>query len=376
MIKILISARDPASANDIVPIFLALIKDKRFFVKILAQNPAHDIFMEKIPNLNIGQLVKCETHHQKDEFYSNIAALFDEFDPDCVLTGISGPENYGIDEILLNIGGRRKKVKTFSVQSYWGDINNSLGVIADIVFVLDSFAEEVTLKRCQNCRTVIVGSLSDNSYINIEEVRKKIREKYLKGRKKNLKVVGLFGQPLFKYKWYQDTILDFIKSMSKVKDSLIVVYRPHPKDDKKSTDWVISNLKAHSLDCLLAKDDDILTILSGTDMAVSLFSTVGYDLQKLLSKAKYPFSLPVYLFYNSKFKLWFKKFCKLDEIPMSGEKMSVVVNKKSDLNNIRWLFNKKLKEKSHIQCKKMLNHQSNYGARHVVSKIMENFLDD
>jgi len=331
-IKILVSARDPASANDLVPILLSMLKDKRFFVKILAQNPAHDFFMRKIPNLNIGQLVQYKANYQMDEIDRNIIAFFDEFDPDCLLTGISGPNNFGIDEILLNIGGKRRKVKTFSVQSYWGDVNKSLGFIANTIFVIDDFANKITLSRASDSNTIITGPLQSEIYnkVDVNKERTLFKDKY-DGH--DVSMVGLFGQPLFEHGWYRDTMKSFIETLNRVDQPVKVVYKPHPKESLLSIKWMTDQLSRSNLDFIVPEDQEVLSVIAGTDVAVSLFSTIGYDLQNLLKKSEYAFSIPLYLFFNEECRRWFKRYCHLSKIPMS-ENGAIVIDREEDMERL------------------------------------------
>ena len=81
-------------------------------------------------------------------------------------------------------------------------------------------------------------------------------------------------------------------------------------------------------------DLDPLDLLVATDLAVSLFSTVGYDLQNLLVHSSSPFSIPMYLFHNPDCRKWFKHYCHLDTIPMTENDMALVVDSPDKLSQM------------------------------------------
>ncbi len=331
-IKLLITARDPASANDIITVLLPMLGDERFTVRVLAQYPAYDMFLKKLTSSDVdtGQLIEFKPCKEENKINDSVViSVFNEFHPDCVLTGISGPDNYGVDEILLNVSKKYKNIKTFSIQSYWGDVNRSLGILADTIFVMDEFAKEATLLRDNKCNIVITGPLQSKRYneVNIDQERAVFRNKY---NTNNVPMIGLFGQPLFDYEWYKSTMASFIDALTQVNLSVRVVYKPHPKESEASVQWTTNKLIKSRLDFFVDKSQEALKVLTGTDVAVSLFSTIGYDLQNLLRKSKTAFSIPFYLFFDDKCKGWFKKYCYLEEIPMS-KYGSIVVNSKKDI---------------------------------------------
>ena len=63
------------------------------------------------------------------------------------------------------------------------------------------------------------------------------------------------------------------------------------------------------------------------------FSTVGYDLQNLLSRSDTAFSIPMYLFFHEDCIKWYQDYCFLQDIPMSGDGMSIVVRRSGELQN-------------------------------------------
>jgi len=337
--KIVVTARDPASANDIYEILPDLLNNRLLQVKILAQNPAYKIFLDKLTHEEVAEfdLVLFEFSRFDQDNGKFVTGIFDKFKPDILLTGISGPDSYGIDEIALKTSAEYgNKVKTFSVQSYWGDLNESCGVLAQNIFVLDTFAKDVTISRCKGCNIIITGPLQSKRYdsVDIEKERKIFREKHLKHKDSEIKIIGLFGQPLFEYDWYIRTMSLFIDQLNQIKMDIVIAYKIHPKESKKSINWIISKLKQSKINYFVVKEKNILKVLPGTDIVASLFSTVGYDLQNLLARSKNKFSIPVYLFFDNNCRDWFYEYCKLDEIPLAKYEGGVVIKQKSELNNL------------------------------------------
>ena len=129
--------------------------------------------------------------------------------------------------------------------------------------------------------------------------------------------------------------------------------KPHPKETDDSINWMKYKLSNLNVENFIMKDIDSLTLLSGCDVAVSLFSTIGYDLQNLLLRSATPFSIPVYLFYNDECIKWYQEYCKLDTIPMS-EKMSLILKSEENLKNeIKALFSHDVKRKYHKAIKEL-----------------------
>jgi hypothetical protein len=332
-IKLLVTARDPASANDIAQVLPYLINSERFIVKVLAQGSAYSILLDGKTGSNVFEIDFIpsigDISHEHIENILN--EVFLTFQPDSLLTGISGPD-YGVDEISLNICSRYRSVKSFSIQSYWGDINKSCGALADTIFVLDEFACKVTTKRNSDCKTVITGSLQSNRYDNfdVKSERSAFRLEY--GVKDDALIIALFGQPLFEYEWYRTTLDLFIQSVNKSIQHARIIYKPHPKETDESINWVSEKLSLSAIEFSVIQDINTLTLLAGTDVTVSLFSTVGYDLQNLLYRSKKSFSIPVYLFFDKDCVTWFQENCCLDEIPLSKNDMSVLITDKKKVS--------------------------------------------
>ena len=334
MRKILITAKDPASANDVSVVIDSLLLNKKYTFKILAQKPAYDILKNRFLSEKkiLSELIEFEKN-----IYGNIllTKIFDDFSPDFLLTGISGPEyDFGIDEIALKKAHEYRtefhKIKTFSIQSWWGNLNQNLGVLAQTIFVIDNFAKKITLDRNENINAVVTGPIQFMKYksINIVNQRQKFRKQHIKTDEK---IIGFFSQPLFEFNWYKKTLISFFKSLDELNFPFKILYKPHPKETIESKNWTIKQIKYIQSDFILVDEGDALNILPSTDLVVSLFSTVGFDLQNLIAQSPVTFSAPIYLFYEKDCRKWFEADTTLKEIPMTYDSMALVVLEESEI---------------------------------------------
>lgn len=366
-LRVLISARDPASAHDIAEIVPVLLKDDNFTIKIIAQDAAYMILSERnfFPHTEKEKLIKFDI----EKGCSLIQDIVHDFKPRILLTGISGP-GFGVDEIALSVCSKFKDIKTFSIQSFWGDLNYNCGTLANTIFVLDEYAKSATLNRSPGTNTVVAGLFQSKKYdaINIKKERGEFKEKY----SKNIKIIGFFGQPLLEYEWYRDTIEAFFESISKISIAIQVVYKPHPKESEESIQWTRLQLDKNNLNFDIEMNIDVLSVLCGTDIAVSLFSTSCFDLQQLLFRSNEAFSVPVYLFFDKRCVKWYKEYSYLDSIPFSDGKMASVIRSKRDIGkqivsvlsvknkkqcsgNIKFSFESFNKNPHHTIVQKLLN---------------------
>ena len=367
----LITARDPASANDIFTILPDLLNSKKFKVKIVAQNPAYTIIKNKFTNHFKSELLLVEFNVTINESIDIVSSIFDNFKPQFLLTGISGPVDYGVDEIALKTAymydNAGYKINTFSIQSYWGDLNKNLGVLAETIFVLDKFAKRATLEKCNKCNVVVTGPLQVKKYSNLDIMHKRdtIRKKL---NNDEVKIIGFFGQPLFEYEWYKETIEKFFKALVGLHLPFRILYKPHPKETCESIRWTIKRIENIQNNFILVNKLDILDVLPATDLVVSLFSTAGYDLQNILAQSPIAFSTPMYLFHEQGCREWFKEYCQLDEIPMSHDDMALVVTQSSELPLV---INQGLDKEVQFRCYQSIKNNLPFGDESAVDIVLD-----
>ena len=327
MKRILITARDPSTGFDLIRIINYLLREKDIFLFIFAEEPAYSIickntnFRFKNKKVNYFLLNELTSIDKKIKLKENILTL----KPDIILTGISGPD-FGIDEICIQISKELNFFNTFSLQSYWGDINPNFKEKANNYFVIDEYAAEITKKRSPEANIYITGNQQYKKWIshNWKKSRETFRNKYKIDE--NKRIISFFSQPLFKYKFYWETIFKFLDIISKEYKDYLLIIKAHPKDVDSFQNKLSESCKSLEINYLFLKDENILEVISASDITVSLYSTVCYTAQIMLSQASYPFTIPVYLFFNRDLKDYYKKTCFLDNIPLSDNKKSILIN--------------------------------------------------
>ena len=320
-IVLLITARDPATAFTVCVLLKTLDKDERFRVHIAAQHPAYEIFKKNIVASKVT-LYKFSEFQNDDLMLETAHNLLLEISPDVILTGISGPD-YGLDEAMLSIAPK-SKYGPYALQSYWGDINKNLSGRAKTYFVNDSFAARLTHKRTTG-HINIVGSLKHELYsdIDIKYLRDNFRDSLCKNSKVN--IIGFYGQPLEDINGYKETILSFSQSILELENDILIVYRPHQKESQDLQKWTKEKLQLSGKELVLDNNEEIEPSLCGCDIIVSAFSTCCYDAQQLIKSSLTPLGIPVYLMFNPHLVDWYKKYTKLDNIPMTESGMAVEI---------------------------------------------------
>lgn len=327
MQTVLITARDPSTGFDLINIINYLLKEKDIFLFIISEEPAYSIistnanFKSNNKKFRFILLNESSAKEKKTKLKEKILIL----KPDIILTGISGPDS-GVDEICIQISKEINFRNTFSLQSYWGDINPNYKEKPNNFFVIDKYAAEVTKKRAPKSNIYITGNQQFKKWIshNWQDSRTLFKTKYKINE--NKKIISFFSQPLFKYQFYWDTILNFLDIFSKEFKDYLLIIKVHPKDEDSFEDKLSQLCKFLKINYLFIKQENILEIISASDLTVSLYSSVCYTSQIMLSQASYPFTIPVYLFFNRDLKDYYKKTCFIDKIPLSEGKKSVIIN--------------------------------------------------
>lgn len=329
-IKLLVSARDPATAEAVKILIKSILNDGCFDLQIVAQEPAYSSLL--VMEEQIEDRLHFYPHHGNVTYLIESSKEFVErISPDIIMTGISGPDA-GIDEAILTIASQ-SKFSPYALQSYWGDVNKFLPALAQTYLVLDDFAAKKTAEITGK-RTVVVGSLKHEGYENLNpiELRKLYRNKIKK--ENNQLLIGFLGQPLEGVNGYAETVSMFSETVKMMQPDSTIIYRPHPKESHSLKQWTIHQFNGMRTSLLISDTTDkIEPFLSGVDVVASAFSTCGYDLQQILRFSSQPLGVPIYLMMNSELKSWYQSFTNLDSIPMTANGMAVVVYSKDDLKD-------------------------------------------
>lgn len=160
MMKLLITARDPATALSFEKLIPELLESGRFELRVLCQEPAFQMLQPFVPADTLYAIPKDEfALVLEDAFLRN---QFESFQPDAVLTGISGPDT-GIDEAVLHYAATHD-IHSYALQSFWGDMNQASGALPDTAFVMDDEAIRITHERYPDIENVAIGSIKHIDY--------------------------------------------------------------------------------------------------------------------------------------------------------------------------------------------------------------------
>jgi hypothetical protein len=328
-IKLLITARDPATADAIRPLLVGLQNKIRFQVEIVAENPAFKLLRldAEQENIPISLFSQCLS---KQELVARCRELVLAKKPDAVLTGISGPD-IGVDEGILS-ALEECSIPSYSIQSYWGDINETLTGRPQTVFVIDEYAASITRQRCL-AEIVITGALK---YANFEKIDPLILRKQFTDtviRRPDEKLLGFFGQPLSEIQGYSDTIDMLARVTKELAIKCRIVYRPHPKETQKSRRETLSLFQARGMEVIVDENEDGFPALCGVDIVISAFSTCGYDAIYLNKWSRLPLNTTLFLSFDQQLLHWYEDYSKLLRVPMANEGIVAEVFRAVDLGN-------------------------------------------
>lgn len=345
-LKIIFTARDPSSAKSIAYIVNSFLSEITLDYCIISQPPATQYF-ETFP-LFQDHHIKFEKDLGYPALFTSLSKIIHDEDPNLVITGVSGPD-FGIDEIILKCL-EQKNIYTFSVQNFWGDINNSLGVTAKTFLVVDGLAKVLTEQRCE-CTTIISGQLSGENIVGSNPL--KLRSNFRKGKFLDEDIViCFFLQPLNEETGYFIEVENFIRELVKAPLNYHFIWRAHPKQTEEQLALFLKILEKYKLGGKASLDASLEQILCGVDIAVSSFSTVGHDLQRLMKRSALPIGFPLFLLSENRLKNWFENYSGLREIPQSENGLSVVVSSQDQLPE---LLLPKVIESAKISCWQNVN---------------------
>jgi len=366
-IKLLITARDPATADAIRPLLGSLLADSRFQAEIVAENPAFKLlrFDAEKENIPISLFQQCLG---QEELITRCSELMLAKKPDAVLTGISGPD-VGIDEGILSVLGEYS-VSSYSIQSYWGDINETLSGRPNTLFVIDDYAATITRQRCQ-AEVVITGALKYADYEKIDTLSMRQQFADTVVRKLDEKLLGFFGQPLSEIQGYSDSIDMLARVTKELAIKCRIVYRPHPKETQKSRRETLSLFHARGMEVIVDENEDGFPALCGVDIVISAFSTCGYDAIYLNRWSRLPLNTTLFLSFDQQLSHWYEEYSKLSRVPMANEGLVTNVSRGIDLGNaIHRGLDSQYQKKVWKKIKKELSH-SKQSVKIIFDKIYQ-----
>lgn len=340
--KLLITARDPATAVSFERLIPTLMSDDRFTIRVLCQPPACQIFAPLVEAyasaakpLTLVEMPADEfTQVIEDDFLRN---QFTGFAPDAVLTGISGPDT-GVDEAVLHYA-REHGIDSYALQSFWGDMNQASGAIPDTAFVLDDEAMRITQRRYPQVESIAIGSIKhiDYQYYDPISARASHRPNLVDfSNEKNTGnepvVLGFYGQPILEIPGYFATIEALTRQLSKWQRPFKLMYRPHPKESDELRHKTLSLFQeAFGEDVFLDNFNDIKDSLVVCDLVLSAFSTCGFDNLYLNEMAPEAFNSSVYLWFEPELIAWWQEYSHLQEMPLISEDLLLSVDKEEQM---------------------------------------------
>ena len=325
-IKLFVTARDPATAVSFQILLPKLAQNSNFELCVLAQEPAATILAEVDYSIStFGALDSFEQTQYK------VKEIIDKFQPDAVLTGISGPDA-GIDEAALKIA-EVQGIQSYALQSFWGDINQLSGAVPNHAFVLDDEAQRLTNLRYKEVRCIPIGSIKHADFDRYDVLA--LREKSRQNVDDDEVIIGFYGQPILEIKGYFETLEAMVRQLKTWPRRFKLIYRPHPKESQilfDKTRQLFENAFADAVE--IDEQADIVNSLVKADLVVSVFSTCGFDNLYLNEISSTAFNASVYLWFDSCMIQWWKDYSGLENMPLISEGLLLSVDKESEMLDI------------------------------------------
>lgn len=326
-IKLLVTARDPATAVSFQILIPKLVSHPNFEICVLAQQPAASILQ------NVGsKVIEFKPEASFDLKIKKAEQVIRTFQPDALLTGISGPD-LGVDEAALKVA-EQMCVESYALQSFWGDINQVSGAVPHNAFVLDDEAIRLTKQRYPQIRCIPIGSIKHAEFkeYDVLALRQEKRQDLLD---QNAVIIGFYGQPILEIKGYFETIEAMVKQLTAWQRSFRLIYRPHPKESEELFSKTLQLFKEAFGDSVwVDTEQDIVSSLIKTDLVVSVFSTCGFDNLYLNEISETPFNSSVYLWFEKDMIKWWQDYSGLTDMPLISEGLLLSVDKEANMLDV------------------------------------------
>lgn len=325
-IRLLVTCRDPASASVVSVLIPQLVEIPDFDVFVLAQAPASQMLAPHIP------MTEFSKETALDDQQKAMAAFCDDFKPDAILTGISGPDT-GVDEAAL-IWAELHGVPSYALQNYWGDINQAIIALPKVAFVLDQQASKLTHKRYPGIRCIPTGSIKHAEFEGYDSLadRHALRPGLVMS---DQTLVGFYGQPLEDQVGYIHTLEAMADELKVWDKNFRVMYRPHPKESVYLIDLTFDLLQQAIGDRVFFDPGFALKqSLSVCDLVVSAFSTCGFDGLYLNAMAPKVFNASVYLWFDPDLVNWWEEYNQTQENPLLEAGLVLGAHQKAEILDV------------------------------------------
>lgn len=349
------TARDVAAALHLVEIYRAARSGGEVEIEVFTQMPATEYFRRagcEGGSLDIG-IARTRQDPQADVLLEAARRMIDRVRPDAVLCGLSTPRDGGIDEaVLATFDG-----PSFVFQDFWGEANGFFGKKADVYLALDAEGVRLTQQR-HDIEAIEVGSPRHSAYVNLNvfEMRERMRKKMPFAEKSV--VYGYFGQALHFLNGYRRTVDAWVDAVRRQPADAIVMYRPHPREQREDVSWTIDRFTAAGLRVVVLDKDPVEYALLSCDVVCSAFSNCTYDAAYLSRFSSAPLFTPISLFFDEEVILYFKDMLKLEEFPYIKGGLVLPVHDVASLSDILARASTASEKQSYWSAAQKLKHPS------------------
>lgn len=292
---IIFSARDAAAALYAAPIIEEALRDGRFRVVVVAQDPALSILVRRGINP-----IAVEVSPADQAGDARAAALLRHADlilqrenPDVVIAGLSSPGQGGIDEALLQM----RSCEGFLLQDFWGEWNGFFGRKPDLFLVLDEAAAVLT-RQAHATDCVVVGSTRHAEYagLDISKLRQSARQRI---GSSDRPVIGWFGQALHQQTGYATSIATWSRTVRDFPVMAEVVYKPHPRESEDQRRLTLETMRSYLPRVHFLEGWPIEDALLLCDCVCAVMSNCLYDAAYLNFHSSEPLVTPVAMLHSA-----------------------------------------------------------------------------
>ncbi|WP_448546803.1 hypothetical protein [Thalassotalea fusca] len=336
-IHLLVTARDPATAQSFAPVLERLHNDDRFIVSVILQSPASEMLT-----------AKAERYwHVSDEHgaIEQLSTLHDSLPIQVILVGVSGPDT-GIDEVTLAFA-ESHNIPTHAYQGFWGDFNQQATSLPQFVFALDQLAVRVNQQRLPNVQSYPVGSLKHIDFEHVDAVSRRSSRRANLGLHDEI-LVGFYGQPLDTNNGYLNTVDRFIEHLALWDKPFVLMYRAHPKESQALQNRTWAKMNQHLPNHIIRdSSSDIVDSICGCDLVVSAFSTCGIDNVYLNRHANEALNASVFLWFEQELIDWWKNYSEMTDMPLTGEQG--LIHSVEDIEHLHFELENALSHRAHVR---------------------------
>lgn len=292
-VRVLLSARDPASAAQARPLVEAIRAEPRIALTVAASDPAFERLVDAGAEPIRFRLPDGSTHVPPGGNTAPLLAaaegLLERVDPDVLVVGISSL-GVGLDEALLARAGGRP---TFALQDYPGDANAIEGAYAGTYLVRDEAAARLTTGRF-GVPAAPVGSLRHAAYARLDVERLRADARTRLGTGPAQPVVGFFAQPP-DIPGHEAAFGDLVEALRRHPSRPLVLVREHPKSPERRAQRVRALRGAGVTVRDTSEDLSVEPSLAACDVVTTCFSHCSMDYAFLSAWSAAPLGSVVFL---------------------------------------------------------------------------------